>query len=49
MILDIENLHKSYKRNKQPVLQGVNLSLDSGQIAAVIGKSGSGKQAGSLF
>lgn len=43
MILDIENLDKSYKRNKQPVLQGVNLSLESGQIAAIIGKSGSGK------
>ena len=43
MILHIENLHKSYKRNKQPVLQGINLSLENGQVAAIVGKSGSGK------
>ena len=43
MVLEIKDLHKSYKRNMLPVLQGVNFHLDEGKVAAIVGKSGSGK------
>ena len=40
-ILEISDLHKSF--GTQAVLEGVNLSVEEGQITTLIGKSGSGK------
>lgn len=39
--LRIENLRKSY--GNVPVLKGINLSVEHGDVVAVIGRSGSGK------
>ncbi len=36
-----ENVHKSYGKNE--VLKGVNLAIDTGQVACIIGPSGGGK------
>ena len=41
MILKIENLSKSFADNE--VLKDVSLTMDKGEIIAVIGSSGSGK------
>lgn len=41
MILSIENLNVSY--NKIAALKGVSLSIDSGEIVAIIGANGAGK------
>ena len=45
IILDAKGIIKSYKNgeNKLKVLDGVNLSIDEGEIITVVGKSGSGK------
>ena len=45
IILDAKGIMKSYKNgeNKLKVLDGVNLSIDEGEIITVVGKSGSGK------
>lgn len=40
-MVTIENLHKKYGKNK--VLKGVNLTINSGGIIAVLGPNGSGK------
>jgi len=37
----IENLHKSF--GEKPVLRGINLSVEKGEILCIIGKSGTGK------
>ena len=36
-----ENVHKSYGKNEGP--RGVNMSIDTGQVARIIGPSGGGK------
>ncbi len=45
MFMQVNNLKKSYKTGDivTPVLDNVNLSLDSGEIGAILGPSGSGK------
>jgi len=37
----IDDVHKSFGQNE--VLKGVSLSVDTGQVVAIIGRSGSGK------
>lgn len=45
MSLEIRDVHKSYHQGSDavPVLRGVNLTVEEGSIAAVLGESGSGK------
>ena len=45
MILDVKSVIKSYINggNKLKVLNGINLSINEGDIITIIGKSGSGK------
>ncbi len=45
IILKIENLFKSYslERLEVPVLHDINLTVDAGEFAAIMGPSGSGK------
>lgn len=40
-MLEIQNLHKSF--GEQKVLQGLNISLESGKIHTILGGNGSGK------
>jgi len=44
-VLDIENVSKSYKLGKieVPVLNDINLTVNEGEFAAIMGHSGSGK------
>lgn len=41
--LQLENLSYKYEKTSANVLNGVNLSFDSGKIYAIVGKSGAGK------
>jgi predicted ABC-type transport system involved in lysophospholipase L1 biosynthesis ATPase subunit len=45
MLIEAKNLHKRYllKRHEVRVLQGADLSVDSGETVAVVGRSGAGK------
>jgi len=40
-VVKFENVHMSY--GKVPVLKGINLEIEKGQVVALIGRSGSGK------
>ena len=42
MMFEIRNLHFAYKKSA-PVLNGVNLSLQDGEIGVLLGKNGAGK------
>ncbi|HEY4328398.1 MAG TPA: Fe-S cluster assembly ATPase SufC [Phycisphaerae bacterium] len=42
-LLQITNLHAQVAGGGRQILKGVNLSLDTGQIHAIMGKNGSGK------
>ena len=40
-VISAKNIHKSFGKNK--ILKGVDMSLEKGEVVAVIGPSGSGK------
>lgn len=40
-LIELEDLHKSF--NGQPVLRGLNLSIDQGETVVIMGQSGCGK------
>ena len=40
-MIDIKNLTKSFGQNE--VLKGIDLSIERGEVVAIIGPSGSGK------
>ncbi|EJU2995005.1 ATP-binding cassette domain-containing protein [Listeria monocytogenes] len=45
-MLEVKHLKKSYKlgkKNETPVLKDINVTIQDGEFAAIIGKSGSGK------
>ena len=44
-MIKIKELHKSYKigKNFLPVLKGININIDEGELVAIMGSSGSGK------
>ncbi len=44
-MIEIKDLHKSYKMgsNSLHVLKGINLSIEAGELVAIMGSSGSGK------
>jgi ATP-binding cassette subfamily B protein len=41
--IEFKNLTFSYKRNDEPVLQNINLTIEEGQTVAFVGRTGSGK------
>jgi lipoprotein-releasing system ATP-binding protein len=45
MLVEVKELHKLYETGKKkiPVLKGIGLSIEEGEIVAVMGKSGAGK------
>jgi phosphonate transport system ATP-binding protein len=42
-LLDIHDLTHTYRRGGPPVLQGINLTADRGEVIGLIGRSGAGK------
>lgn len=43
MKIELQNLHFTYPTRKVPVFQGLNLTIEKGQFAALVGASGCGK------
>jgi len=43
MLYSIKDLHFAYGSNKPKVLNGINLSIEEGQILTVLGRNGAGK------
>ena len=43
MRIQFENVHFEYATRNTPIFQGINLTIDAGQFAAIVGASGSGK------
>jgi len=41
--ITVESATFTYEGNSKPTLQGINLSIDPGQIVALVGRSGAGK------
>lgn len=42
-VIEVENLYFTHAHSENPVLKGLNLSVESGSITALIGESGCGK------
>ena len=41
MIIEVKNLHASV--NDKPILKGINLTVNAGEVHAIMGPNGSGK------
>ena len=44
-MIELKDIHKSYNLDSNPlhVLKGINLSVEEGEMVAIMGASGSGK------
>ena len=43
MLLHLQDVTKTYPASETPVLRGITLNLDAGEMLALTGESGSGK------
>ena len=43
MLIQLDNIAKSYRRGAPPVVKGISLSIDWGETVCLFGESGSGK------
>ena len=41
--LELQNVSFGYNQNEQPVLEGIDLTINPGQLVALVGRSGTGK------